>query len=72
MEQDKNKKRSIEPFDEESEKKQAVMNMMSVACVVENRTRETVVAVCRNWRSLEVFTLVDNPSYVETTGKSQS
>lgn len=30
--------------------------MMIIACVVENRSRETVVAVARNWRSVEIFT----------------
>jgi hypothetical protein len=30
--------------------------MIIIACVVENRSRETVVAVARNWRSVEIFT----------------
>jgi|AntAceMinimDraft_5_1070358.scaffolds.fasta_scaffold17534_4 hypothetical protein len=30
--------------------------MLVVACVVENRARETVVAVARNWRCVEIFT----------------
>jgi DNA mismatch repair ATPase MutS len=39
----------------------------TVACVVENRARETVVAIARTWRCLEIYTLVDNASYMETT-----
>jgi len=30
----------------------------TVACVVENRVRETVVAVARNWRTVEIYTCV--------------
>jgi hypothetical protein len=30
--------------------------MMVIACVVENRSRETVVAVARSWRALEIYT----------------
>jgi hypothetical protein len=30
--------------------------MMSVACIVENRAREVVVAIARSYRSVEVFT----------------
>lgn len=41
--------------------------MMTIACVVENRSRETVVAIARNHRCLEIFSLVDTPSYDETT-----
>ena len=30
--------------------------MMSVACIVENRAREVVVAIARSYRCVEVFT----------------
>ena len=43
---------------EAEEDDQGKSSMLAVACIVENRSREVVVAVARSYRSVDIFTLV--------------
>lgn len=61
-----NKRGRDEEGDNDGEKN-SCGKLQTICCVVENRARETVVAVARSWWKIEVFTLVDNPTYGETT-----